>query len=330
MKNNWILKGVFSIIFVSALFAACKKDRTIITIDNTSKTVYYPLNAVSFWNNYLPAKQTFVLDATNGGWIKGSKGCNIYIGANSLEDAAGMLVAGNVDVELIEYMNKADMAFSGVTTVSGNQLLESGGMFYLNIKKGGTELKMKAGKLVQLIIPQTNKTADAMDFFKGNVNAAGDVNKVNWVLKDSIKVVPKKDTGQFGRGVYSMQFNYFQFGFCNIDRFWGKFKTKCKKFRIKMPKGCNDTNSTALLLFKDYNSCAWCQWMTTEDRISTGYELPSGETIKVLVYKKTGPGDDDISYQLQEVMMTLDIEVEFIDNFIKTNKAGLADIIKAL
>jgi len=70
--------------------------------------------------------------------------------------------------------------------------------------------------------------------------------------------------------------------------------------------------------------------MTTEDRISTGYELPSGETIKVLVYKKTGPGDDDISYQLQEVMMTLDIEVEFIDNFIKTNKAGLADIIKAL
>ncbi len=332
MKNK-LLHGLLLVCLTALIFQACKKDRTVVyvtpTVNNpTNPLVNYSVGILSAFKKAAPAMQTFTGDATTGFWITGAQGCKFYFPANALLDASNMAVSGNVTIELTEYMNKADMLFAGVTVGSGNQLLESGGMFYLMAKKNGAELHLKNNVGFFIQIPQTNNTPDPMDFWNGAPNTGDSLNKIDWVKKDTVKIIPKKDSGQF-KSYYGLQFDYFKFGYCNIDREWSKFKTFISKFRVKLPKGCNDTNSTALLLFKNYNCCAWCNWLNTEDAISTHYQLPLGETIKVLVYKKTGKGEDDLEYAIKEVVLSDDTEVDFI-GLVKCTNLELEGFIKAL
>lgn len=331
MKN----KLVFSILCIGVLaFCACKKDRTTVFVNNSNGNpegtpTSYRVNIASMWAKKAPQKQAFTIDASSGQWVTGAKGFKFYFPANALLDASNNPVSGNVNIELIEFVTKGDMLLSGVTITSGNQLLESGGMFYLMAKKNGQELHIKNNSGFAMIIPQTNQAEDPMDIWMGQPNVKDTLNKINWVLKDSVKIQPKKDTAGQGKPTFSMNFNYFAFGYCNIDREWSKFKTFISKFRVKLPKGCNDTNSTALLLFKNYNCCAWCGWLPDEGLISTGYQLPLGETAKVLIYKKTGKGDDDLEYAIKEFTLQDDTEVEFTSTA-KCTEQQLEDMIKAL
>lgn len=313
-------------------FQACKKDRTVVYItpsNNTPNTpvVNFTVSILSNFKKSAPVLQRFTINAATGQWVIGAKGCRFYFPANSLLNMGNIAVTGTADIELIEYMNKADMLFSGVTVGSGNQLLESGGMFYLIAKQNGVELKLKDNCGFQIKIPQTNNTPDPMDFWIGENNVDDSLNKVDWVKKDTVQIVPKQDTAHFSS--YNIQFNYFKFGYCNIDREWSKFKTLISKFRIKMPANCNDTNSTALLLFKNYNCCAWCSWLTAEKAIATHYQLPLGETMKVLVYKKTGPKEDDLEYAIKEIVLTDDTQVDFT-SLVKCTNLELEGFIKAL
>lgn len=313
MKKNQLFIAIAAMAAIISFTASCKKDKVIIT--NTGNNVKAKsLNVLNMFKNKAPQKQTFTLNITTGGMVTGAKGTMVYFYASSLLDKNGNKVTGNVDVELTEFMSKSDMLFSGVTVTSGDQLLESGGMFELRVKQGGQELTLDPTSLINITVPSTVSDMDPMDFWNGNDNQNKDNNLVDWKKVDSAKVNRVRDSqqgGGFKNGFNMMQFNYFKFGFCNIDREWGKFKNKCSKFRIKMPNGCVDSNSTALLLFKNYNCCAWCYWMTDEDRISTGYQLPAGETLKVLIYKKTGPGENDLEMSLQEVVLGDDTEVVF-------------------
>jgi hypothetical protein len=323
------------IIMTLMLLYSCKKDKTTILGNNTNTNnpgnpvTSFPVNVLSTFSKQAPQKQFFTMDASIGKVLSGTKGCMFYFPPNALLDKNNMPVTGTVDIELREYMNKADMLFSGVTVTSGNQLLESGGMFYLMPSQNGEELHLKNGSGFAIKVPQTNQGSDVMDIWEGVPNKKDSLNKIDWVKKDSVKVEPQKDSSGQGKSFYNLQFNYFKFGFCNIDREFSKFKTLIKKFRIKLPKGCNDTNSSALLLFKNYNCCAWCYWIKAEDRISTGYSLPLGEIAKVLVYRKTGKGEDDLEFALKEFTFTDETEVEFT-SLAKCTLKELEDMIKAL
>lgn len=331
MKNKKLIRSSAILFAVLLFFNACKKDKTTIYNDPSPQpvsTTNFPVNVMGSWTTAAPKSQKFSFDATQGNWVTGANGCKFYFPANSLLDMGNNPVTGNVDIELIEYMTKAEMLFAGVTVTSGNQLLESGGMFYLMARKNGAELHLKNNVGFRMEIPQTNNTDDPMDIWEGELNNGDSLNRINWVKKDTVQIVPKIDSAQH-RKKYFVLFDYFKFGYCNIDREWGKFKTKVTKFRVKMPDGCNDTNSTALLLFKNYNCCAWCYWIADEDLITSGYQLPSGEVVKVLVYKRTGDGVDDLEYAVRELTFTDDTRVEFT-SLVKCTNAELEAIIKGL
>lgn len=315
------------------VFFACKKDRTTVFVNNgtgnNNPPTSYKVNVSTMWAMKAPQKQAFTVDAASGQWITGARGFRFYFPANALLDASNNPVTGNVNIELIEYVTKGDMLFSGITVTSGNQLLESGGMFYLMAKKNGQELHLKDHSGFAMSIPQTNNTSDPMDIWEGKPNGNDTMNKINWVLKDTVKIQPKKDTSGQVRPTFNLNFDYFKFGYCNIDRECYKFKTLVTKFRVKLPKGCNDTNSTALIMFKDYNCCAWCYWLHDEQLISTGYQLPLGETAKILIYKKTGKGDDDLEYAVKEFTFQDNTQVE-LTSTTKCTLQQLEDVIKAL
>lgn len=329
--SHFIFTAVIAAGFLS--LSSCKKDRTTLIINNptTGGGKGSTLNPLNTFQDAKPMSQSFTFDIGTGAVITGAKGSQFYFPANSLLHQNNTQVTGNVVVEIREYMNKADMLFSGVTVTSGNDLLESGGMFYIMPRQNGEDLKLKPGSGFQINIPKTNAGNEAMDFWNGEPNVKDSFNKINWIKQDSVPIKQRQDSAQGQQTKYFAQFNYFKFGYCNIDREMNKFKTLISKFRIKLPGHCKDTNSTALLMFKNYNSCAWCYWITSEEQMSTGYSLPLNETVKVLVYKKTGSGDDDLAYAVLEITLTDNTVADFSNTALTpcTNQQ-LEDIIKAL
>lgn len=319
-------KSIFAastLLLALSIFQACKKDPPVIK-NTPSKTVKLG-NSLAIWAKHAPATQRFSFDAANGAYIVGAKGIKIYIPQKALLDANNNVVTGTVDLELREYMSKGDMLLSGVTTVSGADILESGGMFYLMARKNGSELKMKNNMGGYMIIPQSGNSTDPMQFWKGELTNDS-LNKVNWVIQDTVPMNRFLDTSN-GKMSYFRIFNAFQFGYNNID--CKVFKNFITKFRIKMPAGCNDTNSTAMVLFKNYNAVACCSWIPSEQLIGSAYSLPLGETAQVLAYKRTGPGEDDYEYVLQEFTFT-DNTLVMLGSMTKIKFDQLAGVIKAL
>lgn len=334
MKRPIILSMLIAIMALTA-FQSCKKDRTTVYVNtgnsNTggnSTPTKFPINVLGSFAKQKPAPNKKTFDINNGTVFYTASGSSFTINPNSLVHLDNSAVTGNVELEIIEYRTPADMLFSGVTVTSGNQLLESGGMFYIMARQNGQELKLKNGSTISMKIAQTNNNDEIMNFWNGEENMKDSLNIINWVeAKDTVAVVPKPDSGNHVK-YYNLNFNYFEFGYCNIDREMSKFKNKIKKFRIKCNDSFNKSNSTALLLFKQYNSCAWCYWADDKE-MSTYYELPLNETIKVLVYRKTGPGEDDLEYAIREYTLLDESLVEF-DVVTKCTYAELSAIIKAL
>ena len=65
--------------------------------------------------------------------------------------------------------------------------------------------------------------------------------------------------------------------------------------------------------------------------MSTYYQLPLGETLKVLVYKKTGNGEDDLAYAVLEINLVDNTLADFSSlPLIPCTNQQLEDVIKAL
>lgn len=323
------------LMFSAIVYQSCKKDRTTVIVQpkgNTNghvPTSYY-LNSKDLFKSAAPKEQKFIMDAAVGKTLVGNSGSKYYIPANALLHQNNTTVTGNVEIVLIEYSTKADMLFSGVTTTSGKELLESGGMFYIMAKQNGEELKAKPEANFSFnIVPTGNNMIDPMDFWNGVPNPNDSLNKINWVIQDSIRIVPRKDSQNF-KPNYQFQLNYFKFGFCNLDRYYDQNKPRIKSIKINLPSNCNDTNSMALIIMKQFNACGHCYWVTDEDYISTHYRPSIGEDIMVLIYRKTGTGDDDFEYATVNYTLIEDSEITYNGAMTKCTFSELEALIKTL
>lgn len=319
---------VLFILIVATMFAitACKKNQTV--IEKEVRVVQYvdPLND---WKLQAPKNQIFTLDAGKNEIITTAHGAKFIFHAGALKDLMNNPIKGNFTLQITEYLTFADMLFSGVTVTAGNELLESGGMFLITATQGNKTIVVNDSSGFQILFPKTNKGEEMMQFWNGEKNKKDSFNRINWIKNDSVKVLRARDTNQQLSPNYGINFNYFQFGYCNIDREAFAGIAKVNRLRIKLPDGCVDSNSTALLMFKDYNACAWCYWVKNDQEMSTYYNLPVGKKVKVLIYKKTGKNDNDISYAIKEITLESSTNVTF-DAITPTTKLGLAEIIKGL
>lgn len=271
-----------------------------------------------------PDKEFFTVDITSGVSFTSKSKSQFYIYAGSILDASNQVVTGTVDVELVEYRTKADMIFSGVTTVADEGILESGAMFSLTMKQNGNELHMKPGATFYAKLAQTNTGPEPMLRWKG-VTETGSNNKVKWQMTGQGQLLPKLDTA------YLMTFFSGAFGglgFHNCDRLLVKAGKDVKKFCIKLPEGYDKTNTAALIIFKNYNAASWLGW--TNEGLSSGYKFPIDETCKVLFFRKTGMGEDDLEYLVKEITLQETTTPEYNDNFQACTKAALTAAIKVL
>jgi hypothetical protein len=112
--------------------------------------------------------QYFDLIAEKGATIIGKDGTLIILGENSLLDAEGQRVQGEVQAELIEAIDWEDMLAYNLTTTSSGKALSSGGMMRIRYRQDGKEVFCAPEKPMYVEIP-TNNYNPEMKVWEGEV-----------------------------------------------------------------------------------------------------------------------------------------------------------------
>lgn len=98
--------------------------------------------------------------------IKGNQGTVISIPKNSLLKQNNKYPTGKIDFELQEYYKKSDIIIGNLHSMSGKEMLETGGMIYFKATYKGEELKLKKNSKATVEFSSKNNPDD-MEVFYG-------------------------------------------------------------------------------------------------------------------------------------------------------------------
>ncbi|MCP4438649.1 MAG: hypothetical protein GY810_06855 [Aureispira sp.] len=118
--------------------------------------------------------QEFKVQASREMRVKGKEGTEVAI--PMLVDADGNRVSGEVTIELKEFYKNSDIVLNDLFTETNGELLQTGGMIYLNATSSDGE-QLYLGSNATVKMPTKNADAD-MRLYTGEETADG---SVNWV-----------------------------------------------------------------------------------------------------------------------------------------------------
>lgn len=121
--------------------------------------------------------QAFKLNPLRDTIIETQKGIVISVPAGCFLNKFGETPDGPIDLEVKEAMTPLDIMKAGLSTMSNDKLLETGGMFYINARDGEENLTINQSRPLNANVPVNNNKKDMM-LFKGERKADG---SINWV-----------------------------------------------------------------------------------------------------------------------------------------------------
>ncbi|MBS1638004.1 MAG: hypothetical protein JST26_18975 [Bacteroidetes bacterium] len=139
-------------------------------IQQPAVTVAKPQSTL-FSTNYLEA-QEFNLPFNTDTEIVAKEGMKVSIPANAFVTKSGKPVNGRIKFEVKEAFTPQDIVMANLVTKKGKDLLESGGMFYLNATSNNEELVVAEGKKLGIEVPTPTKEK-GMELYKGLQTESG-------------------------------------------------------------------------------------------------------------------------------------------------------------
>lgn len=128
--------------------------------------------------------QKFVDTTQNRIVVKGKKGTEIKINKRNLiyEDGTPVEDQAIIECQLKEIQSFGDQLFENIVTTSPEGILESGGMFQLNVFANDKKVKLKEGTSYEAKVPNA-KFKEGMNVYTGFKNQQG---AVVWKKQDSV------------------------------------------------------------------------------------------------------------------------------------------------
>lgn len=196
--------GIFGLACLGLI--SCEPD----VVEDSGPTTQYT-HVYQLLESQAPKIETFTIDATQGAALTTDRGSKIIIDPSSLQYQNGMTVTGNVTVKMQEIFTRKDMFTTGVTTVSNDEVLVSGGAYNLSITQGGDRLQTNPNFPIRVQIP-AQATDPNMQLFVGTDLGNGSSN--SWQLPDSTSLAK-----MFGPndGIYTIM--QTELGWVNCDAF---------------------------------------------------------------------------------------------------------------
>ncbi len=125
--------------------------------------------------------QKFNLPSNRDTAITCKEGTTVKIKANSFVfSKTGKPITGEINFQIKEYYKTSDILLANLTTTSNADILETGGMIYIEATSKGEKCELKNGVTIEIGFPyETEK--DNMQLFNGSWTA----NKINWQLNEA-------------------------------------------------------------------------------------------------------------------------------------------------
>lgn len=239
------------------MLSACKKDVDELLWD---EAVEFGLNGV--FQRMQDGPESYVVDPSGPIEVLANHDVWVRIPENSILDDAGNVVTGDVDLEVIVILTKADMVkYRAPTMTSDKKFLESGGEVFIQAYKNGTPLVFDSSKSFSVQIPDNNPQSD-MDYFIGERDASGNV---VWDLgSDDLSSWSNPTPSEWGPGMsnneedwgYGYELLCDRFGWQNIDKFLDNFGEPVSDNRVSvsLPAGFGNNNTGGYCILDDYQS----------------------------------------------------------------------------
>ena len=267
--------------------------------------------------------------------IRGEDGTIVFLWPNSLETSDGVLVQGQVDVELIEIYGKSSMLVTDVPTNALNSngemaQLVSGGEFYINASQNGEDLELNRAYMVIAPTEMTGGPDMDMELFK--IKEDGPDGKPLWVEAVPVNGEEQVDVGKGDTDTGSGEYSFLtqEFGWSNIDRWYSDPRPKTT-IHVDVPDGWDDENSGVFLSYDGENTLArFDTYDENTELFSEHYGLiPIGLEVHVIFMTES---EGTWSYAIQETTIVDNHVSVFSDpnEFLETDTDGLIAAIDAL
>mgnify|MGYP006089777081 CR=1 FL=1 len=122
--------------------------------------------------------QGFTISTLSDTVIETENGIVLAIPSDAFETESGESVSGDITFEIKEAFDNADIMKAGLTTTSDGELLETGGMFFMEATHKGKKLRLKKGKEILSQLPNLQPEKE-MQLYDGEKKADGTINWVN-------------------------------------------------------------------------------------------------------------------------------------------------------
>ncbi|NQY10466.1 MAG: hypothetical protein HRT71_13265, partial [Flavobacteriales bacterium] len=128
--------------------------------------------------NELIPSQFFSIQAKSDTIIETDDGIVFGIPENAFLDKHGIVYNGPVSLEVKEALHPIDILKAGLSTTSGDDHLETGGMFYLNATANGEQLTFNPEAETHAQVP-TDEVNPGMQLYDGKLMPDGSIDWVN-------------------------------------------------------------------------------------------------------------------------------------------------------
>lgn len=168
--KKWGWNGLFALMVAGVVAAGIYSYDQFFGEESTSENIKYELNeeGTDLWSeaDEMIASQFYTVDNGEGMVLQTDQGMIIAIPEGAFLDASGNPVQGDVELEIKEALDAESIMLAGLSTKSGDDLLETGGMFYLNGRKDGETLQMNPDQPIVVEVP-TDEVKSGMELFQG-------------------------------------------------------------------------------------------------------------------------------------------------------------------
>jgi hypothetical protein len=281
-------KIIILVIFAGALFlSACQKDIDVFVPDagqlngpdtTWQSTISAAMPVSVLKNNLLtdPYLDTITVNA-NIATVTTPFGVQVNFPPNSCTNAAGQLVTGKVDVEILLAKKKGDMIRLDKPSTYNDSMLVTAGEIFIRLKKEGQVLQLAPAVRINIKYVDL-PTTPQMKFFMGDETNA---QAFNWLPTpdpslDTISINPQSYQ------VYTRRLRWI-----SIAQQFDISTTAKVSVAADMASYFTNANSIAFTVFKDLRSVVAMRPDAGTRKFITG-KLPVGKAITVVVISKQG------------------------------------------
>lgn len=145
--------------------------------------VLYPTTTLSpLFDSLRPTTQTFTIKGDRDTLLVGQNGTTLTILKNTFVNSQGQ-PATTVKIDLVEVNSIADIIKANLQTTSGEKILQTGGMFFIDAKENNKSLAVAEGKSIYVEV-KSNFKDPQMKIFDGKFDDKG---KIDWTTAGDLE-----------------------------------------------------------------------------------------------------------------------------------------------